>query len=134
MLAGDRLRRLHRTTQALLVLFPQEAQGQVQVFGFDPRDALTRQRALHALLHHRHAMFGVVLQQHREKQTHHNSSSRSITSAACDARHFTSLRLPMKRCSATRVPPGDATAIYTKPTGFSGVPPVGPAMPVVPMP
>ena len=47
------------------------------------------------------------------------------------ARSITRLRLPGKWCVAETMPRGDFTAIHTVPTGLSGVPPPGPAMPDV---
>ena len=43
-------------------------------------------------------------------------------------------RSPSQRWCSTRVPPGPSTATYTVPTGFCGVPPPGPAIPVVASP
>ena len=40
-------------------------------------------------------------------------------------------RAPGQPNSSTRSPIGPATAVYTSPTGFSGVPPPGPATPVI---
>jgi len=40
-------------------------------------------------------------------------------------------RVPLKRNFLTMVRRGEAAAMKTSPTGFSGVPPEGPAMPVV---
>lgn len=41
------------------------------------------------------------------------------------------VRSPLSTRLFTVVPPGCATAQYTRPTGFSGEPPVGPAIPVI---
>ena len=51
-----------------------------------------------------------------------------------DARSIFWLRTEPKTMRREKTPLGVATAIHTVPTGFSGVPPVGPAIPVVEMP
>ena len=51
-------------------------------------------------------------------------------SAVCAARSLISLRDPRNTTRFASVPLGDATPNQTVPTGFSGVPPDGPAIPV----
>ena len=51
--------------------------------------------------------------------------------AVVDARSITRARSPGKWKVAVAVPSGVAKAMQTVPTGFSGVPPEGPAMPDV---
>ena len=52
--------------------------------------------------------------------------------AVCDARSMTRSRVPGKRYVLLHTVPSDlATAMHTVPTGFSSVPPPGPAMPLV---
>ena len=51
--------------------------------------------------------------------------------AAVPAFRMTALRLPPARIRRVVVRSGELTAIHTEPTGYSGVPPVGPAIPVV---
>lgn len=58
-------------------------------------------------------------------------SSSSISSAFMTEAALTSSRDPQKRLRRTTVPSLSATAIYTRPTGFSSLPPVGPAIPVI---
>ena len=57
-----------------------------------------------------------------------------MSRAACEAWNFTSSRSPKKRKVRDEVPSADASATATVPTGFSAVPPVGPAIPVMPTP
>ena len=52
-------------------------------------------------------------------------------SACSEASVRTRWRPPFRRSSRTNVPSGHAAATYTRPTGFCGVPPPGPATPVV---
>src|SRR5678816_4524021 len=54
-----------------------------------------------------------------------------MSSAICDARSFTQPRSPQSWWRLLRTPSAVAIAKHTSPTGFSGVPPSGPAMPVV---
>ena len=60
-----------------------------------------------------------------------SSSSRSMLAAAAAARSMFCVRRRAKTDLQARVPCGVASPIHTVPTGFSGVPPVGPATPVV---
>ncbi|HEX6868790.1 MAG TPA: hypothetical protein VF119_08280 [Candidatus Limnocylindrales bacterium] len=56
-------------------------------------------------------------------------SSRSSRAAAALSRLF-SVRSPVQVNRLTVTPPASATAMYVRPTGFSAVPPSGPATPV----
>src|SRR5712692_2346387 len=58
----------------------------------------------------------------------------TMSSACCEANQRMRLRSPGKFRSTTSVPLSPAKAWKTSPTGFSAVPPVGPATPVMPMP
>ena len=62
------------------------------------------------------------------------STRRTMSSPACEAWNFTSSRSPKKRNRRDRLSPAVATATATVPTGLAGVPPSGPAMPVMPTP
>ena len=62
------------------------------------------------------------------------STRRSRSSACCVEYHFMIVRGPCQSSLRCSWPFGPATATCTVPTGFSGVPPVGPAMPVMPTP
>src|SRR5450830_60985 len=53
-------------------------------------------------------------------------------SAATAAKRRTWFRSPLKRSSCSICPSGPAAQKKTRPTGFSAVPPPGPAMPVIP--
>ncbi len=56
---------------------------------------------------------------------------RSMSSAACEVSSLNRSRDPGENLFIAHVSaPFDASAIHTVPTGFSGVPPVGPATPV----
>ena len=57
-----------------------------------------------------------------------------MSSAACEAWNFTISRPPTNRNVRTRVPAVADAAMQTVPTGFSAVPPSGPAIPVTPTP
>ncbi len=56
---------------------------------------------------------------------------RSMSSAACEVSSLKRSREPGENFFCAHVPAFfEASAIHTVPTGFSGVPPVGPATPV----
>mgnify|MGYP003693866017 CR=1 FL=1 len=57
-----------------------------------------------------------------------------MSSAACEAWNLTISRPPTNRNVRMRVPAAADAAMQTIPTGFSAVPPSGPAIPVTPMP
>ena len=59
---------------------------------------------------------------------------RSISSTACAARCRTSARSPIRRVRRDSTVPSTSVAIHTVPTGFSSVPPPGPATPVIAIP
>ncbi len=62
------------------------------------------------------------------------SVRRTMSSAACVAQNLTCARGPTNENVRTMAASGDETAIATVPTGFCGVPPPGPAIPVIPTP
>src|SRR5579862_5254129 len=70
------------------------------------------------------------------ERAHHflRSSRRTASSAYCEAKNLNVSRSKVSTCRCTAVPLAVANPIYTNPTGFSGVPPVGPAIPVVLIP
>src|SRR6185295_9131361 len=70
----------------------------------------------------------------RRTRRYSSSMRRTMSSAAWDAWNLTISRPPTNRNVRTRVPAADAAAMQTMPTGFSAVPPSGPAMPVTPIP
>lgn len=59
---------------------------------------------------------------------------RNISKAACEARHRINSRSPGKTKRLCSVCASSASAMKTKPTGFSSVPPSGPAIPVTAKP
>src|SRR5882762_4973884 len=59
---------------------------------------------------------------------------RTISSAACDACSRTISRSPGNRATRSFTPLVLASARCTNPTGFSSLPPPGPAIPVIPTP
>src|SRR6185503_2740710 len=70
----------------------------------------------------------------RNEQPHTCSILLTMSSAACDAWNFTCSRSPKKRNVRTRRSLSVTAATTTVPTGFSGVPPLGPAIPVTATP
>ncbi len=63
-------------------------------------------------------------------QAPRSAMSRSKLSAARTLAPRTAARPPANSWRVTRVPSAPATAMNTSPTGFSALPPSGPAMPV----
>src|SRR5437764_4329861 len=106
---------------------------------FDLRGEVPHHRLIgHLFRLHAARMHGEILGGDDDIRCHifalRSTKSRSRSSADWVAKSLNSARpigQNILRCSCDD---GPATAICTVPTGFSGVPPLGPAMPVTPMP
>src|SRR5262245_57073974 len=138
--AGPRLvQRGSGLGQTVLGLVAEELQGDVEVLRRHPgHRGPERPERLDG---GRDALAQVVGKEDRDERADHagdDSARRSRSSAACEDCHFTASRPPGKRNRRTSMrgpsDPGTAAAMYTVPTGFAGVPPSGPAMPVTAIP
>src|SRR2546425_3481861 len=118
---------------------PQKAQRKVQVGGLDPPHPCTG--GLKALLGIDYSLVQCRGQLDGNKNLmllgqSRNRCRRRRFNAACAARK----RIPSRPASDPNIslrcngPPESASAMNTRPTGFSGVPPAGPAIPVTPSP
>src|SRR5262250_1384960 len=131
---GRLFERGHDIAELLLRLVAEEAQGDVEAGGSDPRDRLgerTEPRNLRG-----HVLAGLLAEETGHEGARHQrvSRRRSMSSAVCDDCHLMATRSPSKRHRRTSTPSGVAQPMYTVPTGFSALPPSGPAMPVTARP
>src|SRR6185312_2645384 len=148
--AGDRLPQLRtQTRHAGLVRLAEEQEGQVQDVEIHP--AGLRQpvaQPLHTAAHLAPGRLGDLEGDEEPHDAGVGSEVATLAGAAASSRRRSISRAiwaenmrirsrspgnRSRRCS-TSPSPGPATAMWTVPTGFSGVPPPGPATPVIPTP
>src|SRR6185503_2607573 len=132
--ARGMLQRAERGGQPLLALLAQEREREVQIGPRDPGHCPTERAQPIHLGRHRIARLGAEGNRDEGPRHQARSARRSISSAAWADCHFTASRPPANRNRRTSTPAGDATPTKTVPTGFSGDPPSGPAMPVMATP
>src|SRR3972149_10667248 len=127
-------RRPPRLLQRRLALLSEEAERDVQVPRRPPRHR-ARERAQPLDLGG-HGPPRLLVQQQRHEQARHQRSSRRRSRSRADWLncHLIASREPEKRKRLTSTPAGAAAAMNTVPTGLSGVPPSGPAIPVTARP
>src|SRR3984893_14473609 len=133
-----------RTLFGSLVDFAQELECEMEAIGVHPCDAGAAEAGGHRWAQRRADLRNLgarpLVRIDGNKQTRHAvfsvSQRRIMSIAACDAWNLTISRPPTKLNVLTRVSHApsciQAAAIMTVPTGFSGVPPEGPAIPVTP--
>src|SRR5262245_47939859 len=150
--AGRRPHRRRGAASAGLAEVAEEAEGEMQVVGLHPRHAvalgpqrldhrgraaLDRRRREHGDEDAHQAALAALRASHQSRLGSSGnpwSWRRTRSSAVWALRSRTVARLPANRKVLTASPRGEATAMNTVPTGFSVVPPSGPAIPVMPTP
>src|SRR5207253_228994 len=115
-----------------------EAHREVHALGRNPSEACGRGSVFNTLpqlgAEFTYAPFQVAVELDGNEEPHTTSMRRTMSSAACDAWNLTCSRPPMNLNVRDRRAAAVTAAMATVPTGFSAVPPPGPAMPVTPTP
>src|SRR5262249_37368845 len=137
---GDRLRppldRAARPRDARVPEIAQKSKRDMEVLGAHPGEARC---PLGEIARHRSQVLSPLpgVQERAEASDHSPAAPtwrRTRSSAVNAARDTPSARVPPKRNRSTLAPPSNASPRNARPTGFSGVPPSGPAIPVVETP